>query len=122
MTSLRAVKGMNDVLPTAIEGWRRIESAFWETTRLYRYGELRTPIVEPTELFVRSIGEVTDIVEKEMYTFTDKGEHSLTMRPVTEPSESCNVTRSPCSVTFTDSVCWRCLQCTGIMTTPIEIR
>ncbi len=81
MSSLRAVKGMNDVLPEDIGRWRRVERAFWDTVARYGYGEVRTPIVEPTELFVRGIGEVTDIVEKEMYTFVDKGEHSLTMRP-----------------------------------------
>ncbi len=81
MERLRAVKGMNDVLPEAIPRWRRIEQAFWRTVERYGYGELRTPVVEPTGLFVRSIGEATDIVEKEMYTFVDKGEHSLTLRP-----------------------------------------
>ncbi|HJL20024.1 MAG TPA: histidine--tRNA ligase [Sandaracinaceae bacterium LLY-WYZ-13_1] len=81
MSSLRAVKGMNDVLPEEIPRWRRIEETFWRTVGRYGYGEVRTPLVEPTELFVRSIGEVTDIVEKEMYTFVDKGDHSLTLRP-----------------------------------------
>ncbi len=81
METLRAVKGMNDVLPDEIPRWHRIEEAFWQTVERYGYGEVRTPIVEPTALFVRSIGEVTDIVEKEMYTFVDKGEHSLTLRP-----------------------------------------
>ncbi|MFK7991263.1 MAG: histidine--tRNA ligase, partial [Sandaracinaceae bacterium] len=81
MKTLRAVKGMNDVLPEEIPGWRRIEDAFWRTAERHRFFEVRTPVVEPTELFVRSIGEVTDIVEKEMYTFADKGAHSLTLRP-----------------------------------------
>ncbi|HEY8430275.1 MAG TPA: histidine--tRNA ligase [Sandaracinaceae bacterium] len=81
MESLRAVKGMNDVLPEEIPRWRRVEETFWRTVGRYGYGEVRTPVVEPTALFVRSIGEATDIVEKEMYTFVDKGEHSLTLRP-----------------------------------------
>ncbi|MGE0785332.1 MAG: histidine--tRNA ligase [Sandaracinaceae bacterium] len=81
MSTLRAVKGMNDILPEDVPRWRRIESVFWSTVERYGYGEVRTPIVEPTELFVRGIGEVTDIVEKEMYTFTDKGGRSLTLRP-----------------------------------------
>ncbi|MCA9608018.1 MAG: histidine--tRNA ligase [Myxococcales bacterium] len=81
MTILRAVKGMNDVLPEDIPRWRRIEETFWSTVARHGYGEVRTPIVEPTALFVRGIGEVTDIVEKEMYTFVDKGENTLTMRP-----------------------------------------
>ena len=63
MSILRAVKGMNDVLPEDIPRWRRIEKTFWDTVSRYGYGEVRTPIVEPTPLFVRSIGEVTDIVE-----------------------------------------------------------
>jgi len=87
MSTLRAVKGMNDILPEDIPRWRRIERAFWDTVGQYGYGEVRTPIVEPTNLFVRSIGEVTDIVEKEMYTFTDKGDQTLTMRP--EGTASC---------------------------------
>lgn len=81
MSSLRAVKGMNDILPEDIPRWRRIEAAFWDTVERYGYGEVRTPILEPTELFVRGIGEATDIVEKEMYTFVDKGHRTLTMRP-----------------------------------------
>src|SRR5687768_9783070 len=72
---------MNDGLPEEIPRWRRVEDTFWRTARRYGYGEIRTPLVEPTALFVRSIGEATDIVEKEMYTFVDKGEHSLTLRP-----------------------------------------
>ncbi|MCC6874329.1 MAG: histidine--tRNA ligase [Sandaracinaceae bacterium] len=81
MSTLRAVKGMNDVLPGEIARWHRVERAFRDVADRYGYGEVRTPIVEPTALFVRSIGETTDIVEKEMYTFTDKGEDSLTLRP-----------------------------------------
>jgi histidyl-tRNA synthetase len=81
MSSLRAVKGMNDVLPDEIARWHRVESLFRETARRYGYGEVRTPLVEPTALFVRSIGEATDIVSKEMYTFVDKGDDMLTIRP-----------------------------------------
>lgn len=78
---IRAVKGMNDVLPDAMPRWHRLEAAFRETARRYGYGEVRTPLVEPTPLFVRSIGEATDIVSKEMYTFVDKGDDMLTLRP-----------------------------------------
>lgn len=81
MSTLRAVKGMNDVLPEAIARWRRVERAFREISSRYGYAEVRTPVVEPTQLFVRSIGEATDIVEKEMYTFEDRGEGHLTLRP-----------------------------------------
>jgi len=72
---------MNDVLPEDAPRWHRIERVFWDFVGRYGYGEVRTPIVEPTALFIRSIGEATDIVEKEMYTFTDKGDRTLTMRP-----------------------------------------
>lgn len=87
MAKLRAVKGMNDILPSEIQRWHRLERTFRETVERHGFGEVRTPILEPTELFIRSIGEVTDIVEKEMYTFTDKGEKTLTMRP--EGTASC---------------------------------
>ncbi len=87
MSTVRAVKGMNDVLPEAIARWHRLEAAFREISTRYGYREARTPIVEPTQLFVRSIGEATDIVEKEMYTFVDKGDDMLTLRP--EGTASC---------------------------------
>lgn len=76
-----AVKGMNDLLPPRIEAWQRIERAARDLFACYGFSEVRTPIVEDTGLFVRSVGEVTDIVKKEMYTFEDKGGRSLTMRP-----------------------------------------
>jgi histidyl-tRNA synthetase len=79
--SLRAVKGMKDILPDEISKWHRLERAFRQRVESYGFREARFPIVEPTSLFVRSIGETTDIVEKEMYTFTDRAEKSLTLRP-----------------------------------------
>ncbi|MGB8225120.1 MAG: histidine--tRNA ligase [Polyangiales bacterium] len=79
--SLRAVKGMKDILPDEISKWHRLESTFRERVEAYGFREARFPIVEPTALFVRSIGETTDIVEKEMYTFADRSEKSLTLRP-----------------------------------------
>ncbi|HTQ47538.1 MAG TPA: histidine--tRNA ligase [Polyangiaceae bacterium] len=80
MTTLRAVKGMNDVLPDEIGRWHRVEHAYARTMSLHGFREVRTPYVEPTGLFVRAIGETTDVVEKEMYTFTHH-EESLTLRP-----------------------------------------
>jgi histidyl-tRNA synthetase len=79
---LQAVRGMNDVLPDEAALWERFEDAVRRVFALYGYRNLRVPIVEPTPLFVRAIGAVTDVVEKEMYTFDDKlsGE-SLTLRP-----------------------------------------
>jgi histidyl-tRNA synthetase len=81
-TKLSAVKGMNDVLPPKSAAWEGFEDAVRALMRAYGYRNVRTPIVEPTALFVRGIGEVTDIVEKEMYSFTDalNGEQ-LTLRP-----------------------------------------
>jgi histidyl-tRNA synthetase len=68
---LTGVKGMNDLLPDQSGLWEWVESRVAEVFRQYGYRGIRTPILEPTALFVRGIGEVTDIVEKEMYTFTD---------------------------------------------------
>ncbi len=76
-----AVKGMNDLLPPAIELWQFIEGTARAMFGTWGFAEIRTPIVEDTALFVRSVGEVTEIVSKEMYTFTDKGDRSITMRP-----------------------------------------
>ena len=80
MSRLRAVKGMNDVLPDEIARWHRVERLFGETARRYGFREVRTPFVEPTGLFVHAIGDTTDVVEKEMYSFTHHDE-ALTLRP-----------------------------------------
>lgn len=79
---LQAVKGMNDILPPDSARWERLEAQMRSVLQRYGYANVRTPIVEPTALFVRGIGEVTDIVEKEMYAFEDKmnGDH-LALRP-----------------------------------------
>ena len=80
--SLRAVKGMNDILPPESARWEWFESKVRALMARYGYANVRTPIVEPTALFVRGIGEVTDIVEKEMYSFTDvMNGDKLTLRP-----------------------------------------
>ena len=79
---LQAVKGMNDLLPTDAGLWEFFEDTVRDVFRQYGYRLMRTPIVEPTSLFVRSIGEVTDIVEKEMYSFVDTmNGDQLTLRP-----------------------------------------
>jgi histidyl-tRNA synthetase len=72
---------MNDILPGDIETWQFLEQKVREVFGVYGFSEIRTPVVEKTELFCRSIGETTDIVEKEMYTFTDKSNNSMTLRP-----------------------------------------
>jgi len=82
MTSkLKAIRGMNDILPEVSATWRYLESVVQEIVHSYGYSEIRLPLLEYTELFKRSIGEVTDIVEKEMYTFPDRNGESLTLRP-----------------------------------------
>ena len=78
---LQAIRGMNDITPEDTPYWQQLESTVRSVLASYGYQEIRFPIVEKTELFKRSIGEVTDIVEKEMYTFEDRNGDSLTMRP-----------------------------------------
>ena len=83
-------KGVFDILPNepsidntwrSSDRWQWIEKAIRETCNIYGYKEIRTPLFERTELFIRGVGEGTDIVTKEMYTFLDKGERSMTLRP-----------------------------------------
>ncbi|MCU8055460.1 histidine--tRNA ligase [Shewanella sp. SM34] len=78
---IQAIRGMNDILPTQSPLWQKVEAVLRSSVSAYGYSEIRTPIVENTDLFKRSIGEVTDIVEKEMYTFADNNGDSLTLRP-----------------------------------------
>jgi histidyl-tRNA synthetase len=80
-TKPRAIRGMNDILPEVLGTWRYLEARVQEIVESYGYSEIRLPLLEHTELFKRSIGEVTDIVEKEMYTFDDRNGESLTLRP-----------------------------------------
>jgi histidyl-tRNA synthetase len=80
-TNIQAVRGMHDVLPDQTPLWQYAEGIIRDVLASYGYSEIRLPIVEKTELFKRSIGEVTDIVEKEMYTFDDRNGDSLTLRP-----------------------------------------
>ncbi|BGD24259.1 histidine--tRNA ligase [Pseudomonas aeruginosa] len=79
--SLQAIRGMNDILPEQTPAWRYLERTFAGLLDGYGYSEIRLPILEFTELFARSIGEGTDVVDKEMYTFLDRNGESLTMRP-----------------------------------------
>ncbi|MGH9558582.1 MAG: histidine--tRNA ligase [Bryobacteraceae bacterium] len=78
---IRAVKGTRDILPPASSVWNHVEAAAREVFRTYNYREIRTPIFEETALFVRGVGEDTDVVGKEMYTFADRDGTSLTLRP-----------------------------------------
>jgi histidyl-tRNA synthetase len=81
MKILRSVKGMHDIVDEEIAKWHYVETAYRQHVERYGYREIRTPVLEPIELFVRGIGEATDIVEKEMYTFMDKGDDHLALRP-----------------------------------------
>ena len=87
MEKIQSIRGMNDLLPSDSGHWQYVERTLAQVVGLYGYQEIRTPIAEHTALFKRSIGEATDIVEKEMYTFDDKGGDSLTLRP--ENTASC---------------------------------
>ncbi|CCN35826.1 histidyl tRNA synthetase [Vibrio nigripulchritudo SO65] len=79
--TIQAIRGMNDCLPTQSPLWQKVENAVKHVISAYGYSEVRMPIVEMTHLFSRAIGEVTDVVEKEMYTFEDRNGDSLTLRP-----------------------------------------
>ncbi|MBT2688042.1 histidine--tRNA ligase [Bacillus sp. ISL-47] len=79
--SIRIPRGTQDILPGEVEKWQLIEEKARELCERFQYREIRTPIFEHTELFMRSVGDTTDIVQKEMYTFEDRGGRSLTLRP-----------------------------------------
>ncbi|MBW4575898.1 MAG: histidine--tRNA ligase [Aphanothece sp. CMT-3BRIN-NPC111] len=81
MGTIQALRGTRDILPEEVGYWQRVESAARQILGRGAYREIRTPIFEPTELFERGIGEATDVVGKEMYTFKDKGDRSITLRP-----------------------------------------
>lgn len=81
MAKLQAIRGMNDILPDQTPNWQYVEKCFQQVVRRFGYREIRFPILEQTQLFKRSIGEVTDIVEKEMYSFDDRNGDNLSLRP-----------------------------------------
>lgn len=87
MKKIQAIRGMNDLLPVDSPSWQYLENTVSETVARYGYREIRFPLLESTDLFKRTIGEVTDIVEKEMYTFDDRNGESLSLRP--EGTASC---------------------------------
>ncbi|WIO75252.1 histidine--tRNA ligase [Porticoccaceae bacterium LTM1] len=87
MKKIQSIRGMNDLTPAGSPVWQYLEGTVAKLLKKYGYSEIRTPILEQTDLFKRSIGEVTDIVEKEMYTFDDRNGESVTMRP--EGTASC---------------------------------
>src|SRR5215212_1326218 len=79
--TIQAPKGVQDILPAETPRWQAIEKIARDVAALYHFDEIRTPIFEHSELFHRGVGETTDIVNKETYTFTDRGGRSLTLRP-----------------------------------------
>jgi len=81
VSRINAPRGTQDIIPPESARWIRLEADCRDIAHRFGYGEIRTPIFEATELFARGVGETTDIVEKEMYTFTDKGDRSMTLRP-----------------------------------------
>ena len=81
MEFIKAQKGTQDLLPAQTEKWQVVEDVMRSEAKLHGFGEIRTPVFEDTRLFQRSVGETTDVVQKEMYTFTDKGGRSITLRP-----------------------------------------
>jgi histidyl-tRNA synthetase len=81
MSQIVAPRGTNDIYPPESAAWNELEANVRDIAHRFGYGEIRTPMFEATELFVRGVGDTTDIVEKEMYTFTDKGGRSMTLRP-----------------------------------------
>ncbi|MCP5328439.1 MAG: histidine--tRNA ligase [Sinobacteraceae bacterium] len=81
MSQIQPIRGMNDVLPAQIASWQWLEATARELLAAYGYEEIRVPVVEQTQLFKRAIGEFTDVVEKEMYSFVDQGKEQLTLRP-----------------------------------------
>ena len=87
----KTLKGLQDIIPPDISIWQHIEAKAREIFRSYGYKEIRLPIIESTDIFIRSIGETSDIVEKEMYTFNDKGNRSITLRPEGTAPVSCTV-------------------------------
>src|SRR6202044_1128115 len=78
---IKAVKGTRDILPPSSAVWNQVEAIAREVFQVYNYHEIRTPILEETQLFARGVGQETDIVSKEMYTFEDRDGSSLTLRP-----------------------------------------
>lgn len=105
MDALRSIRGMNDILPADTSHWQFLERQVAGLLECYGYGEVRLPIVESTALFSRSIGEVTDIVEKEMYSFEDRNGDSISLRP--EGTAGCvraaiqhNLTATPCRLWY----------------------
>ena len=81
MDQIRTVKGTHDILPSNSIKWQKLEKIIYQTCKLFSFKEIRTPVFEKTDLFSRSVGELTDIVSKEMYSWEDRDGTNLTLRP-----------------------------------------
>ena len=91
---IQLVKGTKDIYGAEVKAWQEIEGKMRRICETFGIGEIRTPAFEFTELFARGVGETTDIVQKEMYTFTDDGDRSLTLRPEGMWSMGCTIRHS----------------------------
>ncbi len=107
---IQAIRGMNDCLPEQSPVWQKVEQILRQVVASYGYSEVRMPIVEQTHLFKRAIGEVTDVVEKEMYTFEDRNGDSLSLRPEGVPRRAV--------IASSTSSGSSCLASTGLTSTP----
>jgi histidyl-tRNA synthetase (EC 6.1.1.21) len=139
--NIQAIRGMNDYLPGETAIWQRIEGTLKQVLGSYGYSEIRLPIVEQTPLFKRAIGEVTDVVEKEMYTFEDRNGDSLTLRPegtagcvragiehglLYNQSSACGISarcsatnvRKKAATVSSTSLAWKCLVCKDQISMP----
>ncbi|MGC7323281.1 ATP phosphoribosyltransferase regulatory subunit, partial [Mycobacteroides abscessus subsp. massiliense] len=81
MELIKAQRGTQDILPSQSDRWQAVEDVMRGEAEVNGFGEIRTPVFEDTRLFQRSVGETTDVVQKEMYTFEDKGGRSITLKP-----------------------------------------
>ncbi len=110
---IKRPKGTLDILPEEVESWRFVQGKFRDICRRFDYKEIRTPVFEYTELFQRGVGDTTDVVQKEMYTFADKGDRSITLRPEGTAGaaraylENGIYAKSPINKLFYDITCYR---------------
>ena len=102
---IQLVKGTKDIYGAEVKAWQEIEGKMRRICETFGIGEIRTPAFEFTELFARGVGETTDIVQKEMYTFTDDGDRSLTLRPVERQVQCVHISSMECTTTHSPQSC-----------------
>lgn len=101
---IKIPRGTQDILPEDSKKWRYIENQLDELMTFYNYKEIRTPIFESTDLFARGVGDSTDVVQKEMYTFKDKGDRSITLRPEEQLQLCVHILNIKCKVIQTNQL------------------